>query len=231
MITADQVDTACKELHFSIIQMYLAEKPSEHWSTFNTALKKVSEVLPESAEALQTIAHLVERNEFYPALKQSLTLVSLEAQIEKGERPRFNKPAPGAAPTRSVELGPSERLVLGSAIVRNCEIRARLAIDADANFIQGKHLIQESEADTSCKRLYVVIQNMCMASDPAPLMEKFNETAHEVIARMPNAVPQIVAIHERVEGRKFLQALAAGRELIANEAAHGFGPPLLRKSA
>ena len=55
-----------------------------------------------------------------------------------------------------VELKPGERLIIGTALVRNGEQRARLFIEGDAPILREKDILTPATADTPAKKIYLV---------------------------------------------------------------------------
>lgn len=120
---------------------------------------------------------------------------------------------------RHVELAPYERLLIGDTCIRNGERRSRLQIETEAKIIQGKYLILEHEADTPCKRLYVLVEYMYLEENPVPYEAKFLAMATEIMTAVPTMASYLADIYHRVEMRAFHKAMAAARDLIAYEAA------------
>lgn len=117
-----------------------------------------------------------------------------------------------------IELAPGERLLIGDTCIRNGDRRSRFLIETDAKVIKGKNLILASEADTPCKRLYLVVEYMYLADEPSDHEAGFVALANEIMAAVPTMRPHVAAIFERIEARRWYEALRSGRDLIAYEA-------------
>lgn len=118
-----------------------------------------------------------------------------------------------------IELAPYERLLIGDTCIRNGERRSRLQIETHAKIIRGKYLILEREADTPCKRLYVLVEYMYLEDAQAAAYEaKFVAMANEIMAAVPSMGTHVAAIYAKIEERSFHKAMAAAREMIAYEA-------------
>jgi flagellar protein FlbT len=117
-----------------------------------------------------------------------------------------------------IELAPHERLLIGDTCIRNGERRSRFLIETEAKIITGKNLVLESEADTPCKRLYVIVEYMYLADEPRGYEDKFVAMANEIMNAVPSSRPYVAALFHEIEAGRFYQAMKHGTKLIAYEA-------------
>ena len=118
----------------------------------------------------------------------------------------------------TVDLRPNERLIIDGAWVRNGNVFSSLTVTPATKFLSEDDIIKESEANTSCKRLYVLIQIMYLADDPFEAETEFMRLASEVIATTPSMSRYIALVHACISEGQFRKALKFMRELIAYEA-------------
>ena len=59
-----------------------------------------------------------------------------------------------------IELKPGERLIVGNALITNDKERAKLFIEGNVPILREKYVLTEKEADTPCKKVYYVLQEM-----------------------------------------------------------------------
>ena len=59
-----------------------------------------------------------------------------------------------------VELKPNERIIIGTAVVRNCDQRTSLIIEGNAPILREKDILSPKSADTPAKLIYMTIQFM-----------------------------------------------------------------------
>lgn len=116
-----------------------------------------------------------------------------------------------------IDLKPNERLIIGNAAIRNGERRASFVIETNTRFLRESEIITESEADTPCKRLYVLLQVMYLVDNPFEAETAFMTMASEIMQAVPSMAPRIAAIHEASDAGERYKALKLGRELIAYE--------------
>ena len=57
-----------------------------------------------------------------------------------------------------VELKPGERFILGDSVITNDDQRTRLFIEGDAPILREKDILRAGDADTPCKRVYLLAQ-------------------------------------------------------------------------
>ena len=66
-----------------------------------------------------------------------------------------------------IELKHNERVILGDCVVTNHGQRTRLAIEGIVPILREKDVMTPGRADTLAKRIYLALQLMYTAKDPA----------------------------------------------------------------
>lgn len=118
-----------------------------------------------------------------------------------------------------IELKPHERLIIGNAAIRNGERRASFVLETNTRFLRGSEIVTESEADTPCKQLYVLLQVMYLVDEPFEAETAFMALAVRIMRAVPSMAPRIAAIHAATSAGERYRALKLGRDLIAYEEA------------
>ena len=116
-----------------------------------------------------------------------------------------------------IELKPHELLIIGNAAIRNGERRASFVLETSTKFLRESEIITESEADTPCKRLYVLLQMIYLVDRPFEAENRFAVLASEIMRAAPSMGPRIAGIHDAMTAGQHYQALKLGRDLIAYE--------------
>lgn len=116
-----------------------------------------------------------------------------------------------------VELKPNERVVIGSALIRNGEARARLFIEGDAPILREKDILTAQTADTPAKRIYLATQLMYLAGGIDEHHAVYFELVNEFIHAAPSSLPIIAEINAKIMSGDLYKALRAARKLIAYE--------------
>ena len=116
-----------------------------------------------------------------------------------------------------IDLKPGERLLVGEAIITNDRQRTRLTIEGDAPILREKDFLRPDDADTPCKRLYVMIQLMYVGREPQRLYDDYFALAREIQDAAPSTTPLILSINESIIGGAYFKALKHTKRLIRYE--------------
>ena len=116
-----------------------------------------------------------------------------------------------------IELKPFERLLIGGTAIRNGSRRSSFVIETVTPFLRESDIILESEADTACKRLYLTLTVMYLASNPPEAEDAFVVQATELMKAAPSMAPYIHDIHEHIASADFYRALKRCKDLIQYE--------------
>src|ERR1700722_8162289 len=84
-----------------------------------------------------------------------------------------------------IDLKPSERLIVGNALITNDDARTRLHIEGTAPILREKDIMLENEANTPCKKIYFTVQLMYISPEP----EKIYKTYFSLIRDIQHAAP------------------------------------------
>ena len=116
-----------------------------------------------------------------------------------------------------VELKPGERLIIGTAVVRNGEQRARFFIEGDAPILREKDILTAGTADTPAKKIYLAVQLMYLQQDLSGHNEFYFPLVQDFLSAAPSALPLIAEVNNRILSGDLYKALKAVKELIAYE--------------
>ena len=116
-----------------------------------------------------------------------------------------------------VELKPGERFILGESIITNDDQRTRLFIEGDAPILREKDILRVEDADTPCKRIYVVLQMMYLEDDPRRHHELFFGLMKDVLEAAPSCAPYLDNINNRILTGELYKALKEARKLVDYE--------------
>jgi flagellar protein FlbT len=116
-----------------------------------------------------------------------------------------------------IDLKPSERIIIGSALITNDDHRARLHIQGDAPILREKDIMREDEATTPCKRVYFTIQLMYLATDPAKMHSIYFEQINAVQKAAPSSAFFFLKINDFILNGQLYKALKETRNLIEHE--------------
>lgn len=116
-----------------------------------------------------------------------------------------------------VEIKSGERIIIGDALVTNDGHRARLFIEGDAPILREKDIMRPEEADTPCKKIYLLVQLMYLSANPRQHFDLYFQLIRDVQEAAPSAAPRIDAINNEILTSSYYKALKLTRALIAYE--------------
>jgi flagellar protein FlbT len=116
-----------------------------------------------------------------------------------------------------IDLKPNERLIIGNAAIRNGDRRASFVLETNTKFLRESEIITESEADTPCKKLYVLLQVIYLVDETFEAENGFAALAAQIMDAAPSTGSRIAAIHDCMASGEHYKALKLGRELVAYE--------------
>lgn len=131
-----------------------------------------------------------------------------------------------------VELKPNERIIIGTAVIRNGDGRIRFFIEGEAPILREKDILSPASADTPAKSIYLALQIMYLSDDPARQNDTYFRLIGEFLEAAPSARPMVAEINNHILNDDLYKALKAAQRLIAYEGdlvSHATGRPSLRE--
>lgn len=116
-----------------------------------------------------------------------------------------------------VELKPDERIIIGQALIRNGDQRARFFIEGDAPIMREKDILTLSTATSPAKRIYLSVQLMYLTQDLAKHHTTYFELVRDFLQAAPSALPIIDEINNRILSGEMYKALKIAKKLIDYE--------------
>jgi flagellar biosynthesis repressor protein FlbT len=116
-----------------------------------------------------------------------------------------------------IELKPGERVMLGDCVITNHDQRTRLLVEGNAPILREKDIMTESRADSPAKRIYLAVQLMYMAKNPAVYHEPYFKLVREITQAAPSMWPLIESINNQILTGELYKALREVKKLISYE--------------
>lgn len=116
-----------------------------------------------------------------------------------------------------VELKPGERFIIGDSVITNDKQRTRLFVEGNAPILREKDIIRPEEADTPCKKIYVVLQMLYLTDDIEQHQENYFSMMKDVRDAAPSLTPYFARINNEILTGSFYKALKEAQALIAQE--------------
>jgi flagellar protein FlbT len=116
-----------------------------------------------------------------------------------------------------IDLKPSERIIIGNALITNDVNRTRLHIEGDSPILREKDIMREQDANTPCKRIYLTIQLMYLSATPLDLHELYFRQIREIQDAAPSTSLIFMKINDFILKNQYYKALKEAHNLIAYE--------------
>jgi len=116
-----------------------------------------------------------------------------------------------------IDLKPSERVIIGSALITNDTNRTRLHIEGDAPILREKDIMREDEANTPCKKIYLTIQLMYLSKEPEALHKTYFDMLNDIQAAVPSTSLFFMKINDNLLNNTYYKALKEARHLMEHE--------------
>jgi flagellar biosynthesis repressor protein FlbT len=116
-----------------------------------------------------------------------------------------------------VELKPNERIIIGTAVVRNGDQRTSLVIEGHAPILREKDILSPRTADTPAKLIYLAIQLMYIDGRVSENIGTYNKLVHDFQKAVPSSTQMLLAIHNHILNSEFYKALKEAKQLLAYE--------------
>lgn len=116
-----------------------------------------------------------------------------------------------------VEIKAGERVIIGESIVTNHGHRARLFIEGEAPILREKDVMRIDDADTPCKKIYLLVQMMYLATDPQRHFDLYFDLIGDVQRAAPSTMSRIDRINKQILTGSYYKALKEAKALIAHE--------------
>jgi flagellar protein FlbT len=115
-------------------------------------------------------------------------------------------------------LKPNERVLVGSAVLKNGRQRTELFVENHVPVLRGQDILSPAAVKTPCERVVLAIQLMYVE----PLRreahrESYRSLVSDVLSAGPSSRRLIEAVDQHVERGEFYQAIKQARALLAWE--------------
>jgi flagellar biosynthesis repressor protein FlbT len=121
-----------------------------------------------------------------------------------------------------IQLKPKERVIINGAVIEgHADNRTEIVVMNNASVMRQKHILQETDANTPCKRVYFALQMLYIDEDERdkyrPSFDKFFTDLEDTFS-LPTLKTSLQLIKEAADNGKYYEALKVCRDLIKVEA-------------
>jgi flagellar biosynthesis repressor protein FlbT len=117
-----------------------------------------------------------------------------------------------------ISLKPSERIVIGGAVVTNGATKTELFFENKVPILREKDIMNESDASSPARRIYFVIQLMYIDEGHLTLHhKKYWDLVNEFIKAAPSSLTIVDQMNDQILKCQYYTALKSARNLIEYE--------------
>jgi flagellar protein FlbT len=116
-----------------------------------------------------------------------------------------------------VELKPNERILIGEAVITNCNQRSWLVIEGTSPILREKDILTASRANTPAKRIYLAVQLMYTSRDPRAHHDVYFALVRQIVQAAPSTWGYLEDINNQILTGNLYKALKEAKKLIAYE--------------
>lgn len=116
-----------------------------------------------------------------------------------------------------IDLKPTERIVIGDAIITNDSARTRLHIEGTAPILREKDIMREEDATSPSKKIYFIVQLMYLSHTPEELFEDYFGMISDIQSAAPSTSTFFMKINDHITEKKYYKALKEAKALMKHE--------------
>ena len=116
-----------------------------------------------------------------------------------------------------IELKPHESIIIGESLITNDGERTRFYIEGNVPILREKFILREKEANTPCKRVYFVVQQMYLSRGDDKLQDMYLEYVRDLQKAAPSLIPYIAPVTENIINSDYYSAIKNADTLLKKE--------------
>ena len=116
-----------------------------------------------------------------------------------------------------IELKPHESIIIGESLITNDGERTRFYIEGNVPILREKFIPREKEANTPCKRVYFVVQQMYLSRGDDKLQDMYLEYVRDLQKAAPSLIPYIAPVTENIINSDYYSAIKNADKLLKKE--------------
>ena len=116
-----------------------------------------------------------------------------------------------------IELKPHESIIIGESLITNDGERTRFYIEGNVPILREKFILREKEANTPCKRVYFVVQQMYLSRGDDKLQDMYLEYVRDLQKAAPSLIPYIAPVTENIINSDYYSAIKNADKLLKKD--------------
>ena len=117
-----------------------------------------------------------------------------------------------------ITLKPFEKIIIAGAVIKNGKVKSQLSIENKVPVLRQKDILAEKDADTPCRRIYLVIQLMYIDRSN---IKTYHHTYWDLVRELVDAAPSTLKWVDDISGYiladHYYKALKVAQKLIQYE--------------
>lgn len=115
-------------------------------------------------------------------------------------------------------LKPHEKVIIGGAVITNGNSASHICIENNVAVLRQADIITEAQADTPCKRIYLIIQLLYIDEKSSSVLHPiYWELVKGVVEAAPSMKDLLSQISQYIVEGAYYQALKQAKKLISRE--------------
>lgn len=117
-----------------------------------------------------------------------------------------------------LSLKPNEKIIIGGAVITNGSSGSTFFIENNVPLLRERDILTEEQADTFCKKIYLVIQLMYLGEVPnVELAQVYSSLVADLLIAVPSMKDLTASVTANILDGKYYQALKQAKQLIQHE--------------
>ncbi len=116
-----------------------------------------------------------------------------------------------------IELKPHESIIIGESLITNDGERTRFYIEGNVPILREKFILREKDANTPCKRIYFVVQQMYLSRGAEALQNLYLEYVRDLQEAAPSLIPYLSVVNENIINCDYYAAIKNASKLLQKE--------------
>jgi flagellar protein FlbT len=117
-----------------------------------------------------------------------------------------------------ISLKPNEKMILGGAVIKNGSHASAFFIENNVLVLRERDIITEEQADTSCKRIYFIVQLMYLDDkNLAQYHAAYWQQVGELTDAVKSMIPFVTTMGEQILAGEYYKALKVAKKMIDYE--------------
>ena len=116
-----------------------------------------------------------------------------------------------------IELKPHESIIIGESLITNDGERTRFYIEGNVPILREKFILREKDANSPCKRIYFIVQQMYLSRTPEKLHSLYIDYVRDLQNASPSLIPYVAMVNDSIINADYYSAIKNAGSLVKKE--------------